>query len=215
MSVPDRVPGQQLLGHTHAITCSHQYSHDSFSELEALRGYTLHDVNKGKMTCHVGSWPMNHGEKQKSPVVVMPKCGEGGNEFARERSITRSVSHSRSRTKRSGRLTVCWFDLRCVCSDRRQPCAAMGSASLSNTAIHAIYSFTMGHNETSCGGLLNSRMASGLNNVRILDPPSNTMSLNCMDNSNSFPGTGITTNYTIQTTCVLFLNGFQECQPHN
>ena len=56
----------------------------------------------------------------------------------------------------------------------------MGSASMSNTAIPLQSTiFAMGRYETSRSGELNSRMPSGLNNVRILSPPSNTMSLNC------------------------------------
>ena len=91
----------------------------------------------------------------------------------------------------------------------------MGSASLSNTAIHAIYSFAMDRNETSRGGELNSRMTSGLNYVRILGPPSNTMSLNCNGQLELVPGKGIAANHITHTTCTLFLNGFQECQSHH
>lgn len=84
----------------------------------------------------------------------------------------------------------------------------MGSASLSNTALHAIYLFTMGCNETSRSGELNSRMASGLNNVRILDSPSNTMSLNCNGQLELAPRhrDTVATNFTIHTTILKWVS---------
>jgi hypothetical protein len=71
VSVPDRVPGwTPWHWHSLAHACSHLFSR--LSELEVLRAYALHEREQGKMTCHVGSWPMDHGEAE-----VMPKCGEG------------------------------------------------------------------------------------------------------------------------------------------
>lgn len=83
--------------------------------------------------------------------------------------------------KRSGRLTVCWFDLCCcwVGGDRRHVPQWAVLRCLTPHRHTSNLHFRYGHNETSCSGELNSRMASGLNYVRILDPPSNTMSLDC------------------------------------
>jgi hypothetical protein len=85
--------------------------------------------------------------------------------------------------KRSGRLTVCWFGLRCLCwviyvigaTCRDGQCFAVEHRHTCNLHLH------YGTQRNISSGELNSRMpvASGLNNVRILDLPSNTMSLNC------------------------------------
>jgi len=93
----------------------------------------------------------------------------------------------------------------------------MGSASLSNTALHAIYLFTMGCNETSRSGELNSRMTSGLNDDRILSLPSNTMPPNFNGQLELAPRQRASNKpyYPYNSRTILTVNGFQECQRHH
>lgn len=102
MSVPDRVPGEQLLGHTHAITCSHDYDDYDYRNSKYYVVMLSINVNKGKMTCHVGSSSMNHGEAE----IASSSGGEGemnsrGNRTSPGPSLTAAAE-----PKRSGRLTV-------------------------------------------------------------------------------------------------------------
>lgn len=143
-----------------------------------VTGTRSHSILELKAVCtsaHVGSshgaWSIDHGEDEIASGDAKVWRGEinsRGNGTLPGPSFTAAAERGLS-----GRLKYPGLTYVVLADDRRH--VPQWAVLLSNTAIHPIFIFAMGHNETSRSGELNSRMTSGLNHARILSPPSNTI----------------------------------------